>query len=89
MVIYAYLMEQRGYKVTGGEFRYIRRGETVTCKYDDDMKKELSEKLAFFRDSLISGDFPVAEKADNGPDPCRYCKYPKICGRIEKEGADE
>ena len=33
--------------------------------------------------------FPVAEKADNGPDPCRYCKYPKICGRIEKEGADE
>ena len=58
-------------------------------KYDDDMKKELSEKLAFFRDSLISGDFPVAEKADNGPDPCRYCKYGKICGRIEKEGADE
>ena len=89
VVIYAYLMEQRGYKVSGGEFRYIRRGETVTCKYDDDMKKELSEKLAFFRDSLISGDFPVAEKADNGPDPCRYCKYGKICGRIEKEGADE
>lgn len=89
VVIYAYLMEQRGYKVSGGEFRYIRRGETVTCKYDPDMKQKLSEKLAFFRDSLISGDFPVAEKADNGPDPCRYCKYGKICGRIEKEGADE
>ena len=48
-----------------------------------------ADALAFFRDSLISGDFPVAEKADNGPDPCRYCKYGKICGRIEKEGADE
>ena len=30
VVIYAYLMEQRGYKVSGGEFRYIRRGETIS-----------------------------------------------------------
>ena len=89
VVIYAYLMEQSGYKVSGGEFRYIRRGETVSCKYNEEMKAKLAEKLSFFRDSLISGDFPVAEVPEDGSDPCHFCKYGSICGKTTEKGADD
>ena len=47
VIIYAYLMEQKGFKISGGEFRYIRRGETVSCKYDDEMKQKLFDKLHY------------------------------------------
>jgi len=74
VVIYAYLMERKGYKVSGGEFRYIRLGKTVTCKYDDEMKAKLSEKLELFKDMMFSGKFPCGMA-------CDFCKYDSICGR--------
>ncbi len=84
IVIYAYLMEKKGFNVSGGEFRYIRNGETVSCKYDTEMKGQLLGMLQVFRDHMIAGDFPVAQpKEDN--DPCKYCKYAKVCGK-ETEG---
>jgi len=86
VIIYAYLMEQRGFKVSGGEYRYIRHGETVTCRYDDDMKRQLFERLTFFKNSMLSGDFPVAEIEEGGDDPCHFCKYKAICGRAKEEG---
>ena len=86
VIIYAYLMEQRGFKVSGGEYRYIRLGETVTCRYDDDMKRQLFERLTFFKNSMLSGDFPVAEIEEGGDDPCHFCKYKAICGRAKEEG---
>lgn len=86
VIIYAYLMEQRGFKVSGGEYRYIRLGETVTCRYDDDMKRQLFERLTFFKNSMLSGDFPVAEIEEGGDDPCHFCKYKAICGRTKEEG---
>ena len=86
VIIYAYLMEQRGFKVSGGEYRYIRLGETVTCRYDDDMKRQLFERLTFFKNSMLSGAFPVAEIEEGGDDPCHFCKYKAICGRTKEEG---
>ena len=86
VVIYAYLMEQQGFLVSGGEYRYIRLGETVTCRYDDDMKRQLSERLELFKDSMENGDFPVAEVTEDGNDPCSFCKYKAICGRGSEEG---
>ena len=86
VIIYAYLMEQRGFKVSGGEYRYIRLGETVTCRYDDDMKRQLLERLTLFKNSMLSGDFPVAEITEGGDDPCRFCKYKSICERTKEEG---
>ena len=77
VVIYAYLMESKGYKVSGGEFRYIKAGQTITCKYDDEMKAKLSEKLELFKEMMISGDFPC------GYD-CDFCKYCDICNRADE-----
>lgn len=91
-VIYAYLMEQAGYKISGGEFRYIRLGRTVSCRYDDDMKQKLSEKLSVFKQHMEAADFPIPVKAyeqnreKDDPDPCRYCKFGRICGKAQEKG---
>ena len=85
IVIYAYLMEQKGYKISGGEFRYVRLGETVPCKYDDEMKRKLKEKLDIFKQCMESGDFPISDLADtkeaDEKDPCEYCTFSMICGK--------
>lgn len=90
VVIYAYLMEQKGLKVSGAEYRYIRLGETVSCQYNEEIKQKLSEKLEYFRECMENGEFPLAEQpveSDSGNDPCRYCKYGEICGKqIEEDG---
>ena len=83
IVIYAYLMEQKGFNVSGGEFRYIRNGETVTCRYDAQMKGELLGMLQVFRDHMIAGDFPVAPQ-DEENDPCKYCKFGNVCGKNQE-----
>lgn len=88
ILIYAYLMEQKGYKVSGGEYRYLRLGETVTCKYDDEMKKLLCERLESFKEHMLNGDFPIPEINEEN-NPCQYCKYASICGKqIEEEGGE-
>lgn len=87
IVIYAYLMEQKGLKVSGGEYRYIRLGETVSCKYDEEMRKQLYDKLAVFRKHMEAADFPIPDTAyvenrtKEDPDPCKYCKFAMICGK--------
>ena len=89
VMIYSYLMEQRGLKVNGAEYRYIRLGETVNCRYDEANKQKLGEKLTQFRHSLENGDFPTAvqlEDVSDGTDPCRYCRYAEICGKQNGEG---
>ena len=95
IVMYAYILEQMGYKISGGEYRYIRQNEIVTCRYDDDMKKALDEKLAIFKEYMEESYFPVSEYALNGTgdtsDPCKYCKYGLICGKTTEaeEGGSE
>ncbi len=93
IVIYAYLMEQQGLRISGGEFRYIRLGETVSCKYDDEMKAQLNEKLCRFKEILTASEFPVSEfaikRTNDDPDPCKYCKFGMICGKNEEMGGDD
>ena len=86
VVIYAYLMEQKGFKVSGAEYRYLRLGETVTCRYDDDMKRQLLERLEQFKSAMLSGSFPAAGPTEDGDDPCRFCKYGPVCGKANEEG---
>lgn len=89
IVIYAYLMEQKGYKVSGGEFRYIRLGETISCKYDDEIKSALNEKLTLFKEIMKGGEFPLPGVVSGGDtDPCKYCKCMSICG-INTKGGEE
>ena len=78
------MMEQSGYEIAGCEYRYIRSRKTVTCRYDDEMKAKLSERLAEFRTALLSGDYPCVESEDS----CRWCKLSSICGRNRKEAEE-
>ena len=80
VLIYAYLMEHKGFKISGAEYRYLRLGEVVTCRYDDEMKNALLERLNSFKESVLKGDFPLSQP-EEGADPCNYCKYGNICGK--------
>ncbi len=90
VLLYAYMMEEQGYPVQGGEYRYIRQGESVTCRYDDEMKNELTKLLEEFKECMERGDFPAAtEEAPEErhvEEPCQYCTYAMICHR--EEGGD-
>jgi RecB family exonuclease len=92
-VIYAYLMEKNGFKISGTEYRYLRLNETVTCKYDDEMKDKLTVKLNEFKEKLETADYPVSEfaisRTKDDPDPCKYCKYGMICGKPQKGGPED
>ena len=79
VLIYAYFMEQRGLPISRCEYRYLRDGITVPCRYDEAMKEKLNEKLLTFKNALDSGIFPLAE----GKDACKYCTLAGICGRKE------
>jgi CRISPR/Cas system-associated exonuclease Cas4 (RecB family) len=86
VLIYAYLMEKKGLKISGGEYRYIRLGETVTCKYDDEMKNALLERLNSFKEAMVNGEFPVPDPEEiKDKNPCKYCKYGNICGKSSAE----
>jgi RecB family exonuclease len=90
VVIYAYLMEKQGNSVAGGEYRYIRLGETVSCKYDEEMKTLLDQKLKIFKEAMDSYEFPLStlaiNRSEDDPDPCKYCKYGMICGKEAEIG---
>jgi len=64
IILYAYMMEQQGYQISSGEFRYIRMGETITCKYDDDAKKFLEEILISFKSAITNFKFIPSETKD-------------------------
>ena len=69
------------------EFRYLRDGTVVKCRYDEAMKGLLDGWLGLFKEHMDTGKFPVSQFADNPqtghPDPCKatYCTYGDICGK--------
>lgn len=81
VIIYAYLMEQKGYKITDCEYRYIRLGEEVNCKYDNQAKDELKTFLEGFKNAMEKGVFPCLPDDET----CKYCKFDKICGKMNIE----
>lgn len=87
VVIYAYLLESHGKAISHCEYRYLRDKQTVTCRYDEDMKEKLNQKLLAFKEALTSGNFPCATDED----ACTYCTLAGICGKEtqKEEEADE
>ena len=81
VVVYAYLMEQRGFPITRCEYRYLRNKVTIHCRYDDAMKDALNQKLLAFKEALDTGQFPPASSKD----ACTYCKLGAICGKNTPE----
>lgn len=86
VLIYAYLMEEAGYKVSGCEYRYIRLGQTVKCAWDEYTKSGLSEILANFKHDMRFGEFYTYEpdpeiKESDAIDPCKFCKFGTVCDK--------
>lgn len=78
VIVYAYLMESMGYKVSGAEFRYIRLGQIVKCKYDKEMKDNLEAALTKFKDMMEDGTFWCCNSLDES---CTYCQYLWVCSK--------
>ena len=76
VIVYAYLMESLGYKVSGAEFRYIRLGQTIKCKYDKEMKDNLEVALTKFKEMMEDGTFWCCNSLDES---CTYCQYLRVC----------
>ena len=90
VVVYAWLCEQAGIDISQCEYRYLRKGKTVTCRYDDEMRDQLGEFLNTLKESIENNDFPRNENEIS----CKYCKLADICKWPEDEsgkegGADE
>ena len=89
-LLYACMMENEGYPVKAGEYRYLREGATVSCRYDSGMREQVSRILEEFRDSLENSNYPIPEDAGPDSDTCKFCKYMAICGlAVEETGSEE
>jgi CRISPR/Cas system-associated exonuclease Cas4 (RecB family) len=86
VVVYAWLCEQAGIDISGCEYRYTRKGKTVTCKYDYEMKEELNSFLTALRKSIETNDFPRVEDEKVN---CKYCKMAEICRWQQDENGEE
>ena len=88
VVIYAWLCEQAGNPVKRCDYRYIRKGKTISCSYDDLRRSELKGKLETFKEALITNSFP--RDPGSGDENCRYCTMNDICFWDEEaEGKEE
>lgn len=86
VVIYAYLMEQKGIPISGCEYRYLRYGITIPCRYDEDMKQQLNDKMLIFKEALSTGQFPATGKGRT----CDYCGLKSLCTKaVQKEEETE
>lgn len=77
VVIYAWMCGQAGIDIDHCEYRYLRKGLTVPCVYDDTIKDKLNDKLETFRDAIEKNSFPRVPGKQNTN--CRYCRMKDIC----------
>ena len=76
-LIYAWLAEKTGLKIDGCEYRYLRAGRTISCRYDEAMEQALSDKLKSFEEAAAAGCYePNPGKGDEN---CRFCTMKDIC----------
>ena len=85
VLIYAYIVENGlNTKVDHCEYRMLRFPDgIITCKYDDEIKKELSLKLNEFKYSINTGDFSIEPmNSEEEAEKCKYCSFGSICGKV-------
>lgn len=75
VIVYAWLLEKDGINISKCEYRYLRKGQTIPCEYNEDIKDKLNEKLLKFKEAVLANDFPRSENKTS----CKYCKMSDIC----------
>ena len=76
----------------------MRLNKKIKCRYNEEMKKALEDRLNNFKQHLLKADFPdvISESKtdstidkDKISDACKYCKYRKICTPAQGDEDDE
>lgn len=85
VLIYAYIVEKEmNLEIDHCEYRMLRFSNgIIKCKYDQDIKEQMSAKLIEFKDAIEHADYniePMSEK--DAKKKCKYCKFGSICGRV-------
>lgn len=88
VLIYAYIVEKECHKqIDHCEYRMLRKENgIIKCKYDQEIKDKLTEKLLVFKNALDTGDFsiePMSKQEER--DKCQYCMFGDICGKVVTE----
>ena len=85
VLIYAYIVEKEmNLEIDHCEYRMLRfTNGIITCKYDDEIKKELADKLITFKNAIDNSDYHI-EPFTSAEEKlrCKYCKYSSICGKV-------
>lgn len=83
VILYSWLCEMAGIPIDYGEYRYIRKGKTISCKYDEAAKETLNSLLLEFKNALLTNSFPPnpGEKEKK----CKYCGMNSFCMEELKE----
>lgn len=85
VVLYAYMCHQINIPVSYCEYRYLRYGQTISCKYDDQMEAMLNEKMERFRTALETGRFD----ANGEGDTCKWCAFKGLCPNYQNHASWE
>ncbi len=83
VVLYAYMCHQIGIPVSYCEYRYLRYGQTISCRYDDEMEAALNEKMEQFKNALETGHF----EANGKEDTCKWCAFKGLCPNYQTRGS--
>ena len=86
VVVYAWLCKKAGVNVSSCEYRYFRKGKTVTCKFDNEMEDALDAFLESLKEAIENNDFPRNPDKDIS---CKYCNLADICEWTEDETGKE
>jgi CRISPR/Cas system-associated exonuclease Cas4 (RecB family) len=86
VIVYAWLCEQAGLDISSCEYRYLRKGKTVSCKYDDEMRDALSALLEDLKASIDNNYFPRTPDKNIS---CKYCRFADVCEWPEYETGKE
>ena len=92
VLIYAYIVEDTmGLEIDHCEYRMLRYADRIIkCRYDDEMKAKLDDKLMEFKEAIENGDFEIGTMTpDEEKEICKYCKYGSICGKVVAENDNE
>lgn len=79
VMIYGYILEKMGYKVSSGEYRYLCLGETISCVYNDDTKSIFNKKMKLLRKYLDEISNFICKMPDIEEDVCKECMLVNLC----------
>ena len=74
VILYAYMLKQKGIDVSRGEYRFVKEWLNVSCGINGEMLEKADKLLGEIAESIKTNTYKYAEK-------CDYCRYKGICDK--------